>query len=68
MIELIRIYHECEGTIEKSVARVTCLSSIGSLVMLNGDPEKRIFLSYPHANNGFLFLLTTIFIYLFILK
>ena len=33
-------------------------------VMTNGDPEGRIFLSYPHANNGFFFLLTTVFIYL----
>ena len=23
-------------------------------VMTNGDPEGRIFLSYPHTNNGFL--------------
>ena len=35
-------------------------------VMTNGDPEGRIFLSYPHANNGFFFLLATGFIYLFI--
>ena len=34
--------------------------------MTNGDPEGRIFLSYPHTNNGFFFLLTTVFIYLFI--
>ena len=27
--------------------------------MINGDPEGLIFLSYPHANNGFFFLLTT---------
>ena len=36
--------------------------------MTNGDPEGRIFLSYLHTNNGFFFLLTTVFIYLFILK
>ena len=35
-------------------------------MMTNGDPEGRIFLSYPHTNNGFFFLLTTVFIYLFI--
>ena len=34
--------------------------------MTNGDREGRIFLSNPHTNNGFFFLLTTVFIYLFI--
>ena len=29
--------------------------------MTNGDPEGRIFLSYPRTNNGFLVLLTTVF-------
>ena len=31
-------------------------------VMTNGDPEGRIFLSYPHTNNEFFFLLTTVFV------
>ena len=31
----------------------------------NSDPEGLIFLSYPHTNNGFFFLLITVFIYLF---
>ena len=35
-------------------------------MMTNGDPEERIFQSYPHTNNGIFFLLTTVFIYLFI--
>ena len=35
-------------------------------MMTNGDPEGRIFLSYPHTKNGLFFLLTTAFIYLFI--
>ena len=37
-------------------------------MMTHGDTERRIFLSYmyPHTNNGFFFLLTTVFIYLFI--
>ena len=35
-------------------------------MMTNGGPEGRIFLSYPHTNNGFFFLLATGFIYLFI--
>ena len=30
-------------------------------MMTNGDPEGRIFLSYPHTNNGFFFLRTTVF-------
>ena len=34
--------------------------------MTNADPEGQIVLSYPHTNNGFFFLLTTVlFIYLF---
>ena len=32
-------------------------------MMRNGDPEGRIFLSYPHTNNGFFFLLTTVFLF-----
>ena len=44
-IETIRIYHICEGRI----------------VMTNSDPMGWIFLSYPHTNNGFFFLLTTVF-------
>ena len=35
-------------------------------MMTNRDLEGRIFLSYPHTNNGLFFLLTTVFIYLFI--
>ena len=34
-------------------------------VMTNSDPEGHILLSYPLTNNGFLLLLTTVFIYLF---
>ena len=30
-------------------------------MMTNGDPEGQIFLSYPHTNNGFFLLLTTVF-------
>ena len=29
--------------------------------MTNGDLEGQIFLSYPHTNNGFFFLLTIVF-------
>ena len=33
-------------------------------MMTNGDSEGQIFLSYPHMNNGFFFLLTTVFFFL----
>ena len=64
----IRIYHECEGRIEKYVPRIADWHHKAWRVMTNSDPEVRIFLSYPHTNNEFFFLLTTVFIYLFILK
>ena len=35
-------------------------------MMTYGDPEGRIFLTYPHTNNGIFFLLTTVCIYLLI--
>ena len=60
-IEHIRIYHELEGMIEKSVSRITVWQHKYCRVMTNGDPEGRIFLSYPHTNNGFFFLVTTVF-------
>ena len=56
----IRIYHECEGGIEKSVPRITVWHYEACRVLTNGDREGRIFLSYPHTNNGFLFLPTTV--------
>ena len=40
-----------------------CFDVTGEYVMTNSDPEGRIFLSYPHTNNGFFFLLTTVFIF-----
>ena len=61
----MRIYHECEGRIELSVPRITVWHHEACRVMTNGDPEGRIFLFHPHTNNGFFFLLTTVFIYLF---
>ena len=61
-----RIYHEYESSIEKFVPRVAVWHHEACRVMTNGDPEGRIFLSYPHTNNEFIFLLTTIIIYLFI--
>ena len=61
----IRIHHECEGRIEKSAPRIALWHHEACRVMTNGDPEGRSFLSYPHTNNGFFFLLTTFFVYLF---
>ena len=62
----IRIYNDCEGRIKKSVPRIIVWHHEACRVMTNGDPEVRIFLSYPHTNNGFFFMLTTLlFIYLF---
>ena len=60
----IKIYHECEGRIEKSVLRIAVWHHEACWVMTNGDPDRRIFLSYPHTNIGFFFLLTTVFIHL----
>ena len=48
----IRIDHECEGWIEKSVPRITVWHHEACRVMTNGDPEGRI----PYLNNGFFFL------------
>ena len=59
----IRIYYECEGRIEKSVPRIAVWHHEACQVMTNGDPEGQIFLSYPHTNNGFFFLLTTAFLF-----
>ena len=56
----IRIYHECEDEIEKSVPRITNWLHEAYRVMTNGDREGMIFLSYPHTNNGFFILHTTI--------
>ena len=57
----IRMYHQCEGRIEKSIPRITVWHHEACRVMTNGDPEGWIFLSYPHTNNGFFFLLTSFF-------
>ena len=49
----IRIYHECEGEIEKSVQRITDWNHEPCRVMIIGHGERQIFLSHPHTNNGF---------------
>ena len=61
--KIIRINHECEGRIEKIVLMIAVWHHEACRVMANGDPEGRIFLSYPHPNNGFFFLFTTVLIY-----
>ena len=58
----VRIFHD-----RKSIPRIAVWQFEACRVMTNCDPEGRIFLSFPHANNGFFFLLTTVYI-LFILK
>ena len=58
--KIIRIHHEHEGRIENSVPRIAVWHHEAFRVMTNGDPEGRIFLSYPHTNNGFFFLLITV--------
>ena len=60
LVYVIRIYQECEGSIEKSVPRITVWHHETCRVMTNGDPEGRIFLSHLHTNNGFFFLLTIV--------
>ena len=55
----IKIYHECESGIEKSVPRITAWHYEACPVMTTGDREGRIFLSHPHTYNGLFFLLTT---------
>ena len=60
-VGIIRINHECEGRREKSVPRIAVWHHEACRVMTNGDPEGQIFLSNPHTNNGFFFLLTFVF-------
>ena len=38
-LHLIRIYHECEGRIEKTVPRISVWHHKACLVMTNSDPE-----------------------------
>ena len=53
------------GKDRKNCPEDRSLASRACRVMTNGDSEGQIFLSYPHTNNGFFFLLTNVFIYLF---
>ena len=48
----IRIYHECEDSIEKSDARIAVWHHEACRVMTNGDCEGQIFLLHSYMNNG----------------
>ena len=50
--------------LKKSFLRIIVWHHEACRVMTNGDPEGQIILSYPHTNNGFFFLLTTVFLFL----
>ena len=58
--QIIKIYHECEGSIEKYVPRIT--------VWHREACRGTDFLSYSHPNNGFFFLLTIRYHILFLRK
>ena len=63
----IRIYHECEGRIEKSVPRIAVWHHEACRVMTNGDSKGRNFPSYPHTNNhSFSCSPLLLFIYLYL--
>ena len=66
-VRIIRIYHECEGRIEKYFPRIAIWHHEACRVMTNGDPLGQICLSYPHTSNGFFFFRITVFIYFFII-
>ena len=60
----IRIYHKCEGRIEKSILSIDVWHHDACRVMTNDDPERQIFLSYPHTNNR-LFNCSPLFFFFF---
>ena len=51
------------GWDRKSVPRITALHHEASPVITNGDTKGLIFLSHPHTNNWFFFLLTIDFLF-----
>ena len=63
--KIIRINHECEARIDKSVPRIAVWHHEACRVMTNGDHEGQIF--YPTLTQ-IIHLLTTVFIHLFILE
>ena len=62
------MYDECEGEIEKSVLMLTVWHHEACRLMTNGDPEGQIFFHTLTRIIDYFFLLTFVFIHLFILK
>ena len=56
--ESIIINHDCEGGIEKFDPMINDRYREAGRVMINGDRERRLFLSHPHTNTKFVFLFT----------
>ena len=54
----VRIHHEYEGGIRKSVPRIIVWHYEACRVMTKGNQGGQIFRSHPHTNNEFFFLLT----------
>ena len=55
-VQIIRIDHECEGGIEKSIPRITDWHHGACRVMTNGDHEGPIFSIPPSHDEWILFL------------
>ena len=66
----IKIYHECEGRIEKSVPRIAVWHHEACRVITNGDTKGRIFLTrikdYFSCSPLFLFVLLHIYLFIYI--
>ena len=62
--ENLRLYHASEDMIEKSFPWIADWHHEACRVMANGDPEGRIFLSYPHTNDSFSCLPLVLYIYM----
>ena len=58
-VGFVRIFHECEGGVEKSFPRITNWHNKACRVMTICNRETWIFLSHPHTSNVFYFLLIT---------
>ena len=59
LFRIIRMIHEYEGGIDKSIPMITDWHYETCRVMTNGDRKGWIFLSNIQTNNGLFFLLTT---------
>ena len=63
--DIISIHHEFEGRIDKFVPRITDWHHEACRVMTIVDTWGRIFLSHPHTHDGYFFLLTTKYLFLY---